>query len=824
MIAGAGTGKTTALTERIVFLVEKQRIDPKMIVATTFTHKATAELYERTFNLLGERALQLRISTIDALIWNLALETMHQDLMPSAQLVGEASQRALLFDCAWEVIGKKRCISRSSWATSANNSGLVGLLEEATRAEITSSRDKKSIKKLIKKRLNGLNNRFNFGFYFQIPTLHDLEHTAKRYFERLKELSATDYNLLSRDFLRCLKQNKKLVRQFSSRINTILVDEFQDTSRIQAEILLLLSNKGKKIWAVGDPCQQIYEWRGAGPDNMLWLIRKTKAKKYYLTENRRSTQIILDCAYKFLSKRVTSLKRGGMLKRLASIRDASPSQSDRHPVYTGTLEQAISFAGQILKMSSSVKPNDIAILSRKLNGRTVKEIEGKAAGCGLKVQFHSSRADRAMEQTIGSPPDWKPGNVLRNLYKHRIIRKLVSRSLRVNDFTNLRAIRSIAAAADALDSTLPPDALTFGEAWPALKTTQNREISVSSAVVNRSDAIQVMTIHAAKGLEFPIVLLMKLGKGGSRSFPNPKVPEECRLAYVGATRARDILILVHTVQKPKDTLRAFGNELVSIRSRRSLKVHRAIDAPTILPPPPIIAATHLDLYEQCPLKFAAYHEGQFLPEWSVPQSAGARLHKALEYYLRAGLPSGKAEIDDCFKRGFQHGDSPIRKLPRSNVTKMKQSYEGMIRTLSKATHKPLAVEQRYRYMQGQDGQIDGIVDALIEYRDGTTVLEEWKSSTEIASDKRRAYTLQASAGALGIAAQNSYSIHLVDIVPVSAPSKTISLRFDNAFIEETRGKLDHIFRDLRDRKFKPRKGSHCKSCQLKPQCPIWRKR
>ncbi|MGH8278107.1 MAG: PD-(D/E)XK nuclease family protein, partial [Gammaproteobacteria bacterium] len=128
------------------------------------------------------------------------------------------------------------------------------------------------------------------------------------------------------------------------------------------------------------------------------------------------------------------------------------------------------------------------------------------------------------------------------------------------------------------------------------------------------------------------------------------------------------------------------------------------------------------------------------------------------------------------------------------------------------------------YIQGRDGQIDGVVDAVIEYRDGTTVLDEWKCSKEITSDKTRAYTLQASVGALGIAAQNSYAIHRVDIVPVSAPSNTISLGFDNAFEEETREKLDHIFRDLRDRKYKPRKGSYCKSCQLKPQCPIWRKR
>lgn len=823
VIAGAGAGKTTALAERIVFLVENQRIDPKRIIVTTFTRKATAELYDRTFDRLGEKALQLRISTIDALVWDFAREAMHQGLMKSVQMIGEANKRVLLLDCAWEAFGKKHSDGRSSWTDTADKANLVDLLEKCTQAKMGNGQERKAIHKKVRESLSELENRFYLGFDSQIPTLQDLKRTVNKYFERLSELSATDYDLLGKDFLHCLKRNKKLAREFASQADTILVDEFQDTSHIQLEILLLLSGKDRNIWVVGDPCQQIYEWRGAGPDNMLQFIRTAKARKYYLTDNWRSTQAILDCAYNFLSDRVPRLKKNGMLKSLNSRQDLSSPESDGYPVYTATLERAMFFVDRFLKANPNVKTSNIAVLSRKLTAQTVKEIAKSAKACGLKVQFHSSRADQAMEQTIGSPPPWKPGSVLNKLYKHPKIQGLVSRSLRKNDFSDLRTIRPLTTAAEALDSTLPPSALSFKEAWSALKKTQDREISVSSAVVNRPDAIQVMTIHAAKGLEFPIVLMMKLGKGGSKSFPNPKDPEECRLVYVGATRARDILILVHTAEKPNETLSAFGNDLVPIRRDRALRVSQEIKAPTILPTPPLIAATHLDIYEQCPLKFAAYHEGRLLPKWSIPQSVGSRVHKALEYYLRAGMPSDKATINDCFQRGFRDGDSQLRNLPQKTIKKMNHTYKEITEILSETSQKTIAIEQRYRYLHERSGQIDGVIDAVIEQRDGQIALKEWKTSSEITPDKKHAYTLQASAGALGIAPLDSNRIQLIEIVAVFAPSKRIQLQYDSKFVEQTNEKLDGVFRNLRDRNYQPRKGIHCKSCQLKQQCPAWRK-
>ncbi|MFZ0456559.1 MAG: ATP-dependent DNA helicase [Ignavibacteriaceae bacterium] len=817
VIAGAGTGKTTTLVEHIIYLVEDFAAEPNHIYVTTFTHKATAELYSRTFECLGEKAQKLHISTIDALIYDLSREAMQQGLMQSRRLIGEANQRVLLLDCAWEVIGKKQTNWKSYWTDNAGKAGLVGLLEKSVRKEIADKHEKSIIQKSIKRKLNEHDNRF--GFDFQIPSIRDLNLTAKMYYEKLNELTAIDYDLLTKDFLICLKRNKKFLQDFTSQSNHLIVDEFQDTSRVQMEILLILAGKKRQIWVVGDPCQQIYEWRGAGSDNLYKFIKTTKAKKYYLTENHRSTQVILDSAYNFLSKRVPNLKKIGMLRQLYSRRDLQSNTYNNYPVYTSTLDNAFNFIAGFLKSNPNIKPSDVAILSRKLTKPILKEINQKAEANKLKVQFHSSRADRTMEETIGYPPPWIPGSALKNLYKHKSIQSLVAQSLSSNDYSDLRSIRPLATAAEALDSTLAPDTLSFRDAWPALKITQDREVHLSSAVTNKSDFIQIMTIHAAKGLEFPVVILMKLGKGSPKSFPDPKDAEECRLAYVGATRARDLLILVHITTKPHETLSAFGNRLVPIHKNKVQNSTKKIEVPSIHATPPIVAATHLDLYEQCPLKFAAYHEGRLLPEWSEQQSCGSRIHKALEYYLHAGFPKRKYLVNNCFEQGFKDGDSPLRTLPNHWVREINESFKRITKILRETSKKAIAVEQRYRYIHANSGQIEGVIDAVIQQKDGNNILKEWKATSKIVKDKKQSYTLQASAGALGMMVINSHQIHLIEIVPLLDHGNGIKYNFDSNFIEQTNQKLDKIFRDLRDRKYKAKKGSHCRFCQIKKQCP-----
>lgn len=844
VIAGAGTGKTTALCERIVFLVKEMGLPPDRVLVTTFTRKATAELYDRTLTSLGELASRLWISTIDALIWDLAHQAMHDKLMRPAQLIDDAQQRVLLLHCAWETIGKKRSwgysSSREWWTEKAAEDGLMGLLEMNLRAEMAHGKEREGIEKSIRSKLFDLRNRYSSGGFLPasstgVPTLPQLKGAVKEYFKSLGEMGLTDYALLTRDFLKCIKSRRKFLGRCVSQFDSILVDEFQDTSRLQAEVLLLLAGKRRRIWVVGDPCQQIYEWRGAGLNNLLWYLKVTRAERYYLTENWRSTQPILDGAYNFLRKRAPYLRQKGMLKHLQSqrVRDGffvQPTgeatfegprsfRSVPHPIYSATLDRALLFARELLETNPHVRPSDIAVLSRKLDKRSTEQIESRSRDAGLRVQFHSTRADRAMERTIGSPPPWRPGKALGSLYEHQKIKRTIARSLRDKDFGSLRSIRSLATAADALDSVLQPDAFTFREAWTALKLTQDRDIATTPAVLSRTDSIQVMTIHAAKGLEFPVVLLMKLGKGGPRSFPNPRNVEEARLVYVGATRAKDVLVLVHTSNKPHETLAAFGSPLKVIRRNDRSAAGAPVHAPAVKTTPPTVGATHLDLYEQCPLKFAAYHEGRFLPKWSVPQSMGSRMHKAIELWLRSGMPSSQAAILASFDRGFHEGDSPQRMLPRDRIERLRTSFQQLVTDSKRHAKTVLSIERRYTYLHGSAGQVDGVVDALIEKKDGKVVLKEWKTASDLAPVVKRGYELQARVGALGMVAQENGQIDSVEIVPIFSPENVLRIPFDAGFVDRSKEMLDNVFKDLRDRNYRPQRGTHCKLCQLKSECP-----
>ncbi len=401
---------------------------------------------------------------------------MNRGFMHSARLLDEAQGRVLLLKCAWEVIGKRGNDSRGYWFDRADKIGLVGLLEKSARAHFACGSERQAIAKSIRselreKRRNG-----------DVPSPRSLDRTLKAYFIELKRHGATDHDSVSTDLLRCLRRRKKLANDFAAQFDAIVVDEFQDTSRVQTEILLLLAGRKRNIWVVGDPCQQIYEWRGAGPGNLGSFVKRTHSKMYYLTENWRSRQPILDCAYRFLSRRVPNLKKDGMLKHLRSMREESDATDTNHPVYAGTVAQAMFLISKLLDELSDLKPSDIAILSRQLDKQTVKEINKHAKSYGLTVQLHSSRADHAMEQTLGGPPSWRAGKTLRSLYAHPVFVRAVSLSLRRREFSQLRALRLLATTADALDTAGTKSGLTFFEAWSALKKTTDREVQVSTAM------------------------------------------------------------------------------------------------------------------------------------------------------------------------------------------------------------------------------------------------------------------------------------------------------------------------------------------------------
>jgi CRISPR/Cas system-associated exonuclease Cas4 (RecB family) len=199
------------------------------------------------------------------------------------------------------------------------------------------------------------------------------------------------------------------------------------------------------------------------------------------------------------------------------------------------------------------------------------------------------------------------------------------------------------------------------------------------------------------------------------------------------------------------------------------------------------------------------------------------MHKAIEYYLRAGMPTKRHLRDQYFAKGVQDGDSPLRKLPAKLLAKMETSYKAITKQIADDSTRVVAVEQRYRYMAGSSGQIEGVIDALLEVDGGKVVLKEWKTSSSLSPTRLPGYELQARVGVLASMKQNHQTIQSLDIVPLLRPESTISISCDAGFVAETQKQLEQVFRGLRDRQYEPNRGKHCDRCDLKSQCPAWRK-
>ena len=229
VIAGAGTGKTKTLCERIAWLVERQKRRPERIAVTTFTKKATAELFHRARQRIGDRAAGLGISTIDSLISDLASEAAQKGWLPRYQMIGGEEQRVLLRECALETwcLGQKGewyLVQRFKEAKS-----IQSLLELALRIEMAAPpaerhalelRLHESLSYALDKRWDGTANLF---FYFGCKSwdsiLERLRACAERYRQKTKELGFLDYDEVRRSFANLLRESPVAQREFTSRFD-----------------------------------------------------------------------------------------------------------------------------------------------------------------------------------------------------------------------------------------------------------------------------------------------------------------------------------------------------------------------------------------------------------------------------------------------------------------------------------------------------------------------------------------------------------------------------------------------------------------------------
>ena len=591
VLAGAGSGKTTVLVNRIAYMISEKHIRPWNILAITFTNKAAREMKDRIERLLGDTAKDMWIGTFHSVCVRILRSCI--DLLGYSRdfvIYDTADTKTVMKECLRELdIDEKSFPVRNVLSIISNAKN--DLMDAATFENVYKSDYRMSIIAKI---------------YY-------------RYQTKLRKNNAVDFDDIILNTVKILSENPDVLSKYQDKFRYIMVDEYQDTNNSQYLLINLLAQANRNLCVVGDDDQSIYKFRGANIGNILnFEDDYSDVQKITLDQNYRSTQNILDAANSVISN-----NKGRMGKSLWT----SNGDGNKVFVYTGTNEydEARYIARQIKKhFDEQGSFSDCAILYRtNAQSRVIEEMlmresvpykvlsglrfydrkEIKDIIAYLRVVYNPN--DDVSLARIINEPKRKIGNA--TLEKARNIAREKETSLydvisHADDYPEFKtAIKKLLGFSEIIQSLIKlKDTVTIEDLtgrilndtgyMPALvmeDTTESKtrienlgefisvitefekneetgntlgefleNISLVSDIDGydeNEDSAVLMTIHSAKGLEFPIVFLSGLEEGlfpGMRSMESDDdIEEERRLCYVAITRAKEQLYITKTISR-----------------------------------------------------------------------------------------------------------------------------------------------------------------------------------------------------------------------------------------------------------------------------------
>src|SRR5437588_223338 len=523
VLAGAGSGKTRVLTHRIAYVVETDRAAPGEILAITFTNKAAGEMKERVQALVGRRARAMWVMTFhSACARMLRAEGARLGYTRSFTIYDEADSLRLVKRCLDELdIDPKRFTPR------------------AVKRQISDAKNAL---------LDAAGYRQQVGSFFEQTAADAYE----LYEQRIHSMNAMDFDDL---LVRCvdLPQLCPEVRARDRQtFQQVLVDEYQDTHRAQYRWLQLLSEDHRNLCVVGDDDQSIYAFRGADIRNILDFEDDfPDARVIKLEQNYRSTQTILSAA-----NAVVSHNRARKSKTLWT----DLGQGD--PVRVRELEdehtEARYVAGEIERLVESGSSRDeIAVFYRTNAQSRVLEDTLDRYGVGYQVIGGTRFYERAeikdvgrfmstMERLQERAESASVGDLLQELLNEVGYLEALRAERTIEAEGRLENLEELVGVAREYDAT----AEDGGSVEEFLQ-----QIALFSEQDNLRDdegIVTLMTLHNAKGLEFPVVFMIGCEDGvfpHMRSIEAGDLDEERRLCYVGITRAKRELYMTYARQR-----------------------------------------------------------------------------------------------------------------------------------------------------------------------------------------------------------------------------------------------------------------------------------
>ena len=587
ILAGAGSGKTKTLTHRIALLVAEQKVWPSHILAVTFTNKAAREMRERLSGLLGQ--------------------PNDRSFMPWMGTFHSICVRLLRMDGAAIDIPKNFVIY--------DEDDRKGLIKQVMKSLSISEKDMKptAVSAAISSAKNALQDPEEYEASAHYPFQKNVAKVYKGYESRRKEAKALDFDDLLIEAVRLFRDNKMVREKWRAQFEYILIDEYQDTNAAQYQLVKYLVNDEQNLCVVGDDWQSIYSWRGADFTNILNFERDFPgAKVVKLEQNYRSTGNILDAANSVITKNTqrtdktlwTAEGAGAPVQvhgvydeaeearqvadRISAQASIGARKFDEFAVLYRTNAQSYTLERAFLQMRV---PYQIVGGVRFYDRKEIKDIVAY-----LKLIYQPN--DRMSFSRIANVPtrgigaaslerflNWQPDSgldiidALASMGSQAVVtgkartamatlgEKLQQIRSRVEDTHPSELIDQVIRAVGYRDFILDgtPQAEDREEnIGSLLSDAQNftglsdflEEVALMSSVdsENQSNKVTLMTLHAAKGLEFPVVFMVGMEEGilpHSRVFESgpSELEEERRLCYVGMTRAREELHLSYAYSR-----------------------------------------------------------------------------------------------------------------------------------------------------------------------------------------------------------------------------------------------------------------------------------
>ena len=579
VLAGAGSGKTGVLTGRVAYLIKEKNVSPFSILAITFTNKAADEMKKRISSLISTDVRNMDVSTFHSFCAKL--------LRFHAKTIGYTSSFTI-YDTDDSIRIIKDLLNENSYNIEMTPSAILSVI---SRAKNTSMRLSYS------------------DFFDHMGAGDDFLRLFNDYNSRLKKENAMDFDDLLLNVILLFDEDRNIREFYQNKYRYVLVDEFQDTNSIQYEIVKIISEKYKNIFVVGDDDQSIYSWRGADINNILSFEKTYKnAAVIKLEQNYRSHQRILDVSNAVISKSLmrkdkmlwSSRKTGDKPKlrtfeneyqeaefvaREISLKAQTGTSYSQFAVLYRSHTQSrvieeklrqlgipytviggVGFYSRkeikdiIAYMTLIVNPDSNTAFKRVVNtprrgigDSSLAKVLGIAESRGVSgydmLRYYDQELEHPLRKRFSSFTDTMAAIELASQDKG--VASLIEDILEITGYermlmeekdseARLENIEELINAATDYEASSEDPSLTDFLTGISLFTDADDEDS--------DDKVTLMTLHAAKGLEFDTVFMVGMEETvfpSYKSVMEGNVEEERRLCYVGMTRAKKELYLTN---------------------------------------------------------------------------------------------------------------------------------------------------------------------------------------------------------------------------------------------------------------------------------------